>query len=75
MAVAIALATEEERKLKSIFNIIDLSSSVCVDPGVAWINTASQGGHNFILLRILQSNQLSCACDPGTTVDAVMVAQ
>ena len=72
LAVTIAwdrITTEKERKSKSIFNIIDLSSSVCVDPGIAWTNTASQGGHKFILFRILQSNQLSCACDPGTTVD------
>ena len=44
LAVAIAWdrkATEEKRKSKSIFNIIDLSSSVCIDPGVAWTNTAS----------------------------------
>ncbi len=72
LAVAIAwdgIATEQERKSKSVFNIVDLPSGVCVDPGVAWTNTASQGGHKFILFRILQSNQPSCASDRGTTVD------
>ena len=72
LAVTVAwdgIATEEERKSKSVFNIVDLPGGVCVDPGVARTNTASQTGHKFILLRILQSNQLRSTCDPGTTVD------
>lgn len=72
LAIAIAWdgnATEEERKPESILNITDLPSSAYVNPGAAWANTASQSGHKLIRLRILQSDQLSCAGDPGTTVD------